>query len=519
MLNKIKVQPIGLGTGLLLSCFALYLSLYFYTNIVGSLHQSYFQKFIKVDVLCNMLSEYGDSKFYNCNNQLQLSSTGKESKEEAIERTTVTPGEILKLLDAAKIEDARDYENPEDLLELKKNGAGSWLATVILTKKTKDSNIDLIKSLLNPINLSPVADPGKNCPEISEKKQVGTIFGLAMIISQTSGKTETTSACFANVHGNEYKIATLLASRATGYKLGENEKSEKLISYEQQANQSFFGIDTRYLPEFSLSKEVLDTSSIVKSAMNQYWHFYSDTTYQTDIGLTKDKDKKQITTETIYKHLYDTSKGGHYVPHSKVDMRDTQWYQENPAQLREALFKLSSFLITEINRDSGVKLARFQYQAIEGWIQYTIIFASMLILVILIWRFLGTVIKRPKNNKLFGKYFSIPMLYRGDILNETNEHQESKSFVDHSIGLLPYMGLFGTVIGILLGLPNAAAAITATGPSANESINELFVQLGLAFSTTGIAICAVIILETAWVIIQFREDVSLRALKKKLSEK
>ena len=352
--------------------------------------------------------------------------------------------------------------------------------------------------------------------------QVGTIFGLAMIIRSSQNDDDATGNCFRNIFNNEYKVATLLASRVTGYKLDENESTANLISYERQANESWYwlGINTRYLPVFSLIKDVPDMASIVKSAMNRYWHFYSDSAYQTDTGLEQEKDTKTITMQSIYELSYDTSKEGHYVhtDNGSVNMRDTQWYQENPAQLRDALSKLSSFLITEINRDSSVKLARFQYQASEGWIQYLIFLVAIIISVFLMWRLLGAIIKRPQSDNTFIKYFSIPVFYRGDILNETNEHQESKSHIDHSIGILPYMGLFGTVIGILLGLPNAAAAITATGPSANESINELFVQLGLAFSTTGIAICAVIFLETAWVIIQHKESVSLRALQKRLSD-
>ena len=177
MSSKIKIQPIGLGNGVLLLGFAVYLSLYLYTNLISSLHQSYFEKFIKVDVLCNMLSDYGDSKFYNCNNQLSLEPGNSELV--SIERNTLTPGEILKLFDAAKIEDARDYESPEDFMVLKKNGAGSWLATVILTKKTKESEIDLIKALLSPINLIPLEPTGPNCPEhIKGKRPAKTIFHI-----------------------------------------------------------------------------------------------------------------------------------------------------------------------------------------------------------------------------------------------------------------------------------------------------------------------------------------------------
>jgi biopolymer transport protein ExbB/TolQ len=195
-----------------------------------------------------------------------------------------------------------------------------------------------------------------------------------------------------------------------------------------------------------------------------------------------------------------------------VNMSDTTWYQEDPTQLRDAQNKLIAFFISEINRDPEVKLARFKYQAMYGAIQFLIFFSAFTILLFLVCRGvtakIGSVLPANKKPAFYKTAF-----VRGNLLHETTEYNDSKSLMDHSIGVLPYMGLFGTVIGILMGLPNAAAAITATGPSANESINELFVQLGLAFSTTGMAVVSVIILESIWVLVQHGETNALRNLK------
>ncbi len=530
-------------TALVLVLVSAFISYVLYTTGIAYLHSNYFSKFMEVDVICNVLSDYGDSPLYDCNDSL-----GVSDKEKGIinaHRNTLSPKDILTLLAAANIEDVRDYANPEDILDLEKSGVGSWLAAGIVQLTTKDENLSLMSALLNPVflKLNDTGEDIKKCnglptSSFDEEGHIsnagGTIFTIAMLTGALSQRQSTDEqSCYDNLYDNQYLAATQLASRITGFMLPNNgsiideeDKSLNLspFSYSPISWSNFYG-HWRYLPFISRAEDDLDSPSSVKSAMNQFWSFYDNKEYETDVGL-KGVSKKPISQQPLFSIVFDTAadnglekvKGTNYVYEvvegikRNIHMSDTTWYQEDPSQLRDALNKLVAFFITEINRDPDVKLARFQYQAMYGSIQFIIFFSAFTILLFLACRGVtakvGKVLPGEQKPSFYKTAFVI-----GNPLEETTEHEDSKSLIDHAIGVLPYMGLFGTVIGILMGLPNAAAAITATGPSANESINELFVQLGLAFSTTGIAVISVIILESIWVVIQYIESNKLRDLK------
>lgn len=542
MSNQVKIQPIHFATSLGIVSVSFIVSFAIYTSFVANLHKGYFTKFLEVDVVCNVLSDYGDSKFYDCDNHLNLDANGAEKTALAGARSILTPKEILTLLAAAKVEDARDYANSEDILMLEKSGVGSWIATAIATETNKNESQTIMQSMLGGMRLSLEEDPSMRCQMLptysvssggEEVGKVGTVFTIAMLISAISQKdTSNENDCYKNIHDSEYLAATQLASRITGYKLPNNGLKVKVkgkddtialmpYTYSQTGMGNILGV-WDYRPSITLSEDKLDSASSIKSAMNHSWKFYDNSKYETDIGLKEKTSKMNL---ELKKLTYDTSGDEEKIRVNNTYYRfevgkpilakETQWYQEDPTQLRDGLSKLIGFLLTEINSDSDVKRARFVYQAMKGWIQFLIFFCAFTILLFLLWRGVSAI--HASTVRLDSKYSYLkPQFVLGDALSETTEYSQSKSFVDHSIGLLPYMGLFGTVIGILMGLPNAAAAITATGPSANESINELFVQLGLAFSTTGIAVISVIFLESIWVAVQHAEANALRTIKAKL---
>jgi hypothetical protein len=544
MSTKVKIQSMRIATASIVMVVSFVMSYVLYTTGIASLHSNYFAKFMEVDVICNVLSDYGDSPLYDCNDQLGVSALEKKTINK--QRKSLSPKDLLTLLAAAKIEDVRDYANPEDILDMEKSGVGSWLASGITQLTTKDEDLVLMDALLNPVFLAlndaevvPERCIGLPVSGKGEKDKVsntgGTIFTIAMLtgaLSQIQAPDD--KSCYTNLYDNQYLAATQLASRITGYMLPKNGQSIKEkgkskplqltpYTYTPLSWSRLYG-HARYFPFFYRAEDNFDSPSSIKSAMNQFWMFYDNDEYETDVGL-KGVSTKKISVKTLFALVFDTTDeklpkvdGTGYVfevvggNKRTVKMSDTTWYQEDPTQLRDAQNKLIAFFISEINRDPEVKLARFKYQAMYGAIQFLIFFTAFTILLFLICR--GVTAKigsvSPANKK---SAFYKTAFVRGNPLHETTEYNDSKSLMDHSIGVLPYMGLFGTVIGILMGLPNAAAAITATGPSANESINELFVQLGLAFSTTGMAVVSVIILESIWVLVQHGETNALRNLK------
>jgi hypothetical protein len=543
MSTKVKIQSMRIATASIVMVVSFVMSYVLYTTGIASLHSNYFAKFMEVDVICNVLSDYGDSPLYDCNDQLGVSALEKETIKK--HRKSLSPKDLLTLLAAAKIEDVRDYANPEDILDMEKSGVGSWVASGIIQLTTKDEDLILMDALLNPVFLAlndaevvPERCIGLPVSGKGEKDKVsntgGTIFTIAMLtgaLSQIQAPDD--QSCYTNLYDNQYLAATQLASRITGYVLPNNGLAADGVdqplhltpyTYTPLSWSRLYG-HARYFPFFYRAEDDFDSPSSVKSSMNQFWSFYDNNKYETDVGLKGESDKL-ISKKELFALVFDTAadenlpklEGTGYVyevdGQSKrtVNMSDTTWYQEDPTQLRDAQNKLIAFFISEINRDPEVKLARFKYQAMYGAIQFLIFFSAFTILLFLVCRGvtakIGSVLPANKKPAFYKTAF-----VRGNLLHETTEYNDSKSLMDHSIGVLPYMGLFGTVIGILMGLPNAAAAITATGPSANESINELFVQLGLAFSTTGMAVVSVIILESIWVLVQHGETNALRNLK------
>ena len=170
-----------------------------------------------------------------------------------------------------------------------------------------------------------------------------------------------------------------------------------------------------------------------------------------------------------------------------------RWLRESvglPAQ--EAIFKLSYFLTTEILRDQNVKKRRFLYKAWKGTVQCILVIAMVYLLVVLVSRVIVSLVvlgrAEPRRRVLWGAL------------------RRSRGTVDLVISLLPLIGLFGTVLGILRGLPNAAAAIMGQGAGSPNAVNSLFEQLGLAFSTTALAVLGVIVGQVLWEFVRRLED-------------
>lgn len=487
---KTVIAPMGFINHIVIFGLAIYVALVLYTNQAASLHHAYFKAFPKANVICPVLSAYSASRKYNCeefdyenfakdervktgSDSEKTNTLTKEQKSNLLKKhynqrngTELRPNDFVSLFKSAKLIKEDDYEKVSDILEIERSGPEAWLAAMINdTHVTGD--IKLPQMLLNGYAIDPTgleADYGSIYAFVRLVQIAG--FGLNNSASQEAelakdAKQEAKSAGFEDLVWTS--TTDTLVSDLTGYNDDENVK---------------LGIDLRYNP-FTFGKKI-STSNAIKKAYNTF-------------------------------EPYDEVKGKRL---NKFMLGNLRWYKDNSALYHQTIIDFGSFIVTEINSHPSVKPKRFAYQAFQGPIQFTIIALVIYIFFLLVWRLVSVFSNRTSSKKP-GVLITPPMLFSGSTQEFDEAIPNSRKIVDHLITTLPLIGLFGTVIGILLGLPEVAAVLNNSGPNSSEATNELFVQLGLAFSTTALAVLGVIILELFWVLLQIYEDHQLwRATEK-----
>lgn len=466
--ERIRVFPLNVVNNLIILGLSLFVSLLIYTNTIGWLHKRYYDVFSTVNVVCPMLADYGDSDHYGCN---------KDSSSKNTASAVLSPNDLLSIMSAAGIEKKKDYEKTKDFLNLKRSGPGAWLATKILSTSLTKEELSLQEFFLNGHTFSSINKDTH--PDL----KAGSLYAL-LKLSQVIGLSSNTTL------SDSYSGISKLVE------VGTDELALDLTGYTRISSKtgsgSFLGIDTRYLPLLSGSKK--SKSDAIKHAIK---YRFDTTKIFEDPLIYSIKPGSKLTSQ-----VYADEK---YTAKDEVLMKNTRWYKNDPKLIDKALFSFSNLIINEINRHPDVKLKRYAYLSFRGVIQFTILTLGVYILILLIWRFIANLVSHKKDT-IHPLKPHIPVLTVGNTDELTNEIDDSRVYIDHLISTLPLIGLFGTVVGILMGLPNAAAAITKTGPGASEAVNELFTQLGLAFSTTAMAVFAVVILELLWIVLQSLED-------------
>lgn len=462
--GRTVIAPVSIPTHLIFIVLAFVLSLFLYTSLIASLHKSYFEAFKGANIICSTLTAYGNSA---C------------GQSESKKKDFLRPSELLSLLEAADIEQSSDYPTPNKILELKKSGVGSWLATLIIEPPSGPEN------RIDTQFLNPVLDEGSTGSTgvgLIGSSQ-GSIFPLVYLYSQigVSGTNKANNPVTDDLPKFE-EGALSLARDITGYR-GIPDREGLLDRLSQ------------YYP-FS-SRESYSTSESVKRAL-EMWHLYNWEYIEASSAPLKNNTLFELT----------FSEGGYKAGHA-VRMAETKWYKENPEHLQQALHSLGLMVVSRIVNSDEVKIKRYAFQAMEGVIQFAIITYVLYIGLLLLWRFFASLVPitpMQEHKKIRIHWFHRPRLYMGPKSGFEEAIPRSREFINHLIETLPMFGLFGTVIGILMGLPKAAAAIVGTGPDSKEQVFALFTDLSLAFSTTAIALLSLVVLQLIWLLIKFFED-------------
>lgn len=361
----------------------------------------------------------------------------------------LTPRDFSIIMIAAGIEEERDLETADAIMNIRKTKhSGSWLTNAILD--TEGLNGDPLSKLFLRHNIK------KGCDAAS---RVGSLASLIKLYSKLGN----------NDHNGNAKTNNDCAV----YK-------DQVISEAKKLVDRLAGPAPWFIPFLDKNPEFI-VQNIIKEQMNAPWNLYKE-------GTTP-SDSNKINTYTF--------DGSSYKELDKhVSFTDTKWYKKEPEMLHAGIFKLSKLVIAEVLRDTDVRTSRFFYKAFKGWIQWALIVFIIYIGLLLFWRYLATKSEPTKGN------IWPPTLFQGKLQDIEKNALASRAFIDQLISTTPLLGLFGTVTGIMLGLPEAAKVVTG----GSSDVSALFEQLGLAFSTTAIAIMGVIILEILWEKLQARED-------------
>lgn len=469
--------PVSLTTHFILFAFGLLSGMGVYYGVSLSLYEDYQRSLRNASVICDFLTDYGASPHFNCEENLgvRFQSHPFESHSGEVishprKHERLSTKDLASIMIAANISVEEDLEEPASLLEIEKSGPGGWLATAILNSRTpSNDNLDAVMLTGATTACQPGDDEGK--------VNFGTLSALNVILENIGSQSTDEASC-----------------------------DDKMASIKDVTNtmiQNITGSPPMFWSPF-YDGAVVSPSNTIKSAMVDPWNHYMPAvifhapelaTEDLPSGMTK----IEITENGVADYYTETTDAG-LKPFS-IDK--TTWFRYDPAKLYQATFTLGAFLINEVFRDGDVKKSRFLFQAWRGPIQFALLVIFFYVVFMLLWRLVAA-IRRSTVNHAF--YFWDPVLLDGKIVDREQQAQDSRAYIDLIISTLPLIGLFGTVVGILFGLPNAADAVTAVGPGAADSVNALFENLGLAFSTTAIAVLSVIVLEVVWLILQKHEE-------------
>ena len=497
-----KLFPINIVSRLVLVYFAILLGYNTYKTILINAHFEFSTSIQDTQVIPDYLKNYGSSSRkagINKEHTKQSSITGtvhdergqesesdsgrKESLKDSGNGSSLlnpldsantdmlSPRELAEIFVAADIVSERDVADSTALLDIGSGGVGAWLATTLIDTGFQEQDISLLDAMAGAHN---------------DGRVVSTLEVLVRLYRRVGISGE-----YDGSVGVEDEVAQF-ADNLSGV-------APQLCPFSDRICRALNFIT--FTDDDDSSVKNVDMASVIKHAMTNEYRLYD-----ARIGVGSYR---------LHRFEYDRANdsGNDYIRITGERAEDyavdeLNWYQQEPQKLSEALFQLSYLLTNELYRHKEVKSARFEYQAFRGPIQLVLFILIYYLALILVWRFLQALFKFDTHESRWKQHFLIPSLTRGDINDENSEREliRSRGGIDQLINVLPLIGLFGTVWGISGALPNAAAAVSGTGPGASQSVNALFEQLGLAFITTAIAVGGVIIIEYVWQKIQVFEE-------------
>lgn len=472
-----RIFPLGVGGRLLLLFLAVLIGNTVYQWVSRSLYNSYRDAFANAQVISSFLSAYPNSPQLAKNPDEQAEQGGKSTWRAIY---SLTPGDLVTLMSEAGITDEDDIARPVDIFDLKSNGVGAWLATNIVST-------DIVEEYsLARVWVSgeiPCASNGK-----SSSTPVSTLEGLVFLYREMGNSAKSLGEA-TNGGSGECVVAVPAqireqAQRITGLIVGEH--------------PSFFSVGA---PE-----PAMEPYATIKEVMAYPWKFFGLDRFGQSDPTTHPAGDNQLQVMSFVKPA---AGHGFYQEATNCDnecnkkLSELSWFKEDPSRLEASLVKFSNLLVESIMSSGEVKWSRFYYQAWRGWIQWIIIVIFWYVVLQLVWRVVAAYRNQDRPQK---SAFFLPVVTIGEVPDREDAVFQSRRFIDQWINTLPLLGLLGTVVGILFGLPNASAAINAKGPSASTSINQLFEQLGLAFGTTALAVLAVVVLQLLWEAVQYYED-------------
>ena len=487
-----KFYPVGLPGFLLLLTLALFLGSVAYNAGSQHFHGKFRQSLMQADIGCAFLKSFPQTSVTHCRSEKHENGNGMTSSAlEGAANTMplwldnrMTPRDMVELLASADVLDADKYTAPLDLLKLETGEVETWLATLALGKSMVGSQT------IADVFIRGAILCGNNHRPVGSLEVLFKIFEVAgressdPLAQLNQGCVGETSVLTPSVKS---KLNDLIEKHISGihpslWKPWSLPETEPAYTHIKEIMQEPFGLytaeRTRNYKDATVGPEPAD-------------------------GLLLQEALPSLQQLTYVPKAED---GIQYRPAGQAfGMGDRAWYRGDPIQLSAAINKLANTLMDQILREDAVKSARFAYQAWRGPIQWLIFVAFFLVALNMVWRMIALVRSVRKEGPTL---VMAPTLQVGQIAEENREDAlfQSRRILDQMINLLPVLGLFGTVMGILGGLPSASAAITAEGPTASATINLLFEELGLAFSTTALAVISVLILQLAWEIIQRLED-------------
>ena len=470
----------------------------FSAAVETSLKEAYESALREADVVCEQLAAYGSSIADQCVLRRQNSDTGASdfpglsglkdllwkvgildkatstpTKSAAVKPAYFTPSDLTALMQSAGLVDEDEAAEADAILDLKGTNPAAWIAHAWIAPCSVSND-----KPSSPQPLVVLEEKGMRHP---------TIEAMLMTVCRL-GVTADTAGCLSEVGSNSDKkvdagvckahIDSVVSDMVEGKPMQEIVK-DVLRAYQVEARYEENGSGPTY------------PGTVPKEGVHPFG--------VSQAGMTSNPPSP---------HLYDST------PENKVSANGTEWGKNNPAALRDAAFKFSYFLLTSVAQSDAARTVRFAYQALIGPLQRAIFLLIIFIGLILMMRLGITLLALHKGSAITYLFWG-----PGNRLNLPRdvwqaERESSGAITSQLLDLLPLLGLFGTVYGILNGLPNAASVVVSSGPLGTEAVKQLFEQLGLAFGTTAIALGGVIILQPLWTLLQ---QVERRVLNRLLS--
>ncbi|HCG5516723.1 MotA/TolQ/ExbB proton channel family protein [Vibrio parahaemolyticus] len=459
-----RLFPIYFMTHVLIIYFSILIGYSVYKSLLVEYHEDFLEGLRTTQVVPDFLKNYSSSG---------ISVDGRKDDDKILSNR-----ELSELLLAAEIVDSRDVADPDAILDIENGGVGAWIATTLLSTNLQSENLNLVSAMTGLPRM--LAD--------RKSEAVSTLEVLIRLYRKTAIGGDGSDSSVDDIDLHREVLAKSLAGVAP----------ELCPLSERKCN--FLNVITFTSDKRDSVKEV-DIASAIKNVMKVPYRHYAPELTTSSYQLQPMMYHPPGVDGVYYSAVPDVG---------SVELSDLNWFSEEPSQLSDAVFRLSYFLVNELYHHDNVKVPRFYYQMYRGKIQLLLFILISYLSIRLFWRVVQVVTNRPMQKDWVRRVLiPSPVLIRGEINSENYEREliRSRGAIDQLINVLPLIGLYGTVYGISGALPNAAAAVSGTGPAAAASVNALFEQLGLAFITTAIAVAGVIVLEYCWEKIQSFEEI------------